>query len=216
MKRFSLLMAAALLMGLCACTTPEPPEPTPSPAPATPAPTASPASPAPTAEPDPSPAPEPDPVPEEDIILPAGGRDYPAGPFSGDLTGGGLMELDCLLPAAEMSAEFAHNAWVFRSTEVTEAFLEVSFITGGEVESLLPGLLDGYLDFTEIEFSEAASLGRLRGDVGQVSASGGGLDARGLLLELEGGVLSAVLVCPAAEAETEALLQAVLDTLDVK
>ena len=208
MKRLSFLLAAALLMGLCACTTPKPPEPTPSPAPATPAPTASPASPAPTAE--------PDPVPEADIILPAGGRDYPAGPFSGDLTGGGLMELNCLLPAAEMTAEFAHNAWVFRSTEVTEAFLEVSFITGGEVESLLPGLLDGYLDFTEIEFSEAASLGRLRGDVGQVSASGGGLDARGLLLELEGGVLSAVLVCPAAEAETEALLQAVLDTLDVK
>ncbi len=216
MKRLSFLLAAALLMGLCACTAPKPPEPTPSPAPATPAPTASPASPAPTAEPDPAPTTEPDPVPEEDIILPAGGRDYPAGPFSGDLTGGGLMELDCLLPAVEMTAEFAHNAWVFRSTEVTEAFLEVSFITGGEVESLLPGLLDGYLDFTEIEFSEAASLGRLRGDVGQVSASGGGLDARGLLLELEGGVLSAVLVCPAAEAETEALLQAVLDTLDVK
>ena len=216
MKRLSFLLAAALLMGLCACTAPKPPEPTPSPAPATPAPTASPASPAPTAEPDPAPTTEPDPVPEEDIILPAGGRDYPAGPFSGDLTGGGLMELNCLLPAVEMTAEFTRNAWVFRSTEVTEALLEVSFITGGEVESLLPGLLDGYLDFTEIEFSEAASLGRLRGDVGQVSASGGGLDARGLLLELEGGVLSAVLVCPAAEAETEALLQAVLDTLDVK
>ena len=215
MKRLFLLLAAALLMGLCAYTEPEP-EPAPSPAPATPAPTASPASPAPTSEPDPAPTTEPDPVPEEDIILPAGDRDYPAGPFSGDLTGGGLMELNCLLSAVEMTAEFTRNAWVFRSTEVTEAFLEVSFITGGEVESLLPGLLDGYLDFTEIEFSEAASLGRLRGDVGQVSASGGGLDARGLLLELEGGVLSAVLVCPAAEAETEALLQAVLDTLDVK
>ncbi len=111
-----------------------------------------------------------------------------------------------------LEAEFAHNAWVIRSAEEPEAFLELSFITGSEVESLLPGFMDGYLAFTEIEFSEAAALGTVRGDVGRVSAANADLRAEGWLLDVAGGTVAAALVCPRSAGEAEALLLAVLET----
>ncbi len=218
MKRFALLLALCLLLGLCACTKPVTPQPTEAPATATAAPTPAPT---PTAAPTPTPtAPVPTagptptlaPLPETDAILSAGDRDYPASRFSGDLTGGGLMEFSCLVPAVEVTAEFDRNAWVFRLEDEPEAFLELSFIAGGDVESLLPGFMDGYLEFTEIEFSETSALGSLRGEVGRVSASGPERMAEGWLLDVEGGVLSAAVVCPSGAQEAKALFLAMLDT----
>ena len=220
MKRLALLTAALIL--LCACTSPVKPAPTAAPtqAPATAAPTEAPATPVPTATPAPTEPPEteptPTPPPEAEATLTAGGREYPAYRFSGDLTGSGNGDFTCLLPLEAVSAEYAHNAWVFRSEEAPEAYLELSFIAGGDVESLLPGFMDGYLDFTEIEFSEASSLGRVRGDVGRVSAGNGEMKAEGWLLDALGGTVSAALVCPLDAGETEALLRAVLDTFALK
>ncbi len=215
MKRFALPAAAILLLFLCACTGPAAPTPTPAPtaapsaaptaAPATPAPTTAPV---PTAEPEPTPAP----LPEADSVLTAGGKDYPAYRFSGDLAGSGNKDFTCLLPVEGFTADYVHNAWVIRSAERPEAFLELSFISGGDVERLLPSLMDGYLVFTEIEFSEDAALGRNRGDVGRVSAANAELKAEGWLLNVSGGAAAAVLVCPPDAPEEEALLRAVLDT----
>ncbi len=215
MKRLALL--AAVLLLLCACTSPVKPAPTPTEAPApTAAPTEAPATSVPTEAPAPTEPPEtkptPTPPPEAEATLTAGGREYPAYRFSGDLTGSGSEDFTCLLPLEAVSADYAHNAWVFRSEETPEAFLELSFIAGGDVESLLPGFMDGYLDFTEIEFSEASSLGRVRGDVGRVSAGNGEMKAEGWLLDVSGGTVSAALVCPPDAGEAEALLRAVLDS----
>ena len=116
----------------------------------------------------------------------------------------------------EVTADYAHNAWVIRSVSEPEAFLELSFIAGADVETLLPGFMDGYLDFTGIEFSEAAALGRVRGDVGRVSAASAALRAEGWLLDASGGTVSAALVCPLGAEEAEALLRAVLDTFDLE
>ena len=220
MKRLALLAAALLL--LCACTSPGLPAPTAAPteAPATAAPTEVPTTSAPTETPAPTEPPEtkptPTPPPEAEATLTAGGREYPAYRFSGDLTGNGDHDFSCLLPLEAVSAEYAHNAWVFRCEETPESYLELSFIAGGDVESLLPGFMDGYLDFTEIEFSEASSLGRFRGDVGRVSAGNGEMKAEGWLLDVSGGTVSAALVCPPDAGETEALLRAVLDTFALK
>ena len=223
MKRLALLLSAAALLCLCACTLPGPSTPTPTPSPAsTAAPTAEPAAPAPTATPAPTAAPAPspapteapEPTPEADCVLNAGDREYPACRFSGDLTGSG-MAFTCLLPLEEVTSDYAHNAWVFRCGETPEAFLELSFITGGDVESLLPGFMDGYLDFTEIEFSEAAALGQVRGDVGRVSAVSGDTRAEGWLLDASGGAVCAALVFPADAPEAEALLRAMLDSFDL-
>ena len=218
MKRLALLPAVLLLLCLWACTGPVSPTPAPtaSAVPATPEPSAAPATPAPTPEPTPTatraPEPTPDPTPEPEETLTVEGRDYPARRFTGDLAGSGGAAFSCVLPAEAVTAAYEHNAWVFRSTETPEAFLELSFIAGGDVESLLPGLMDGYLAFTEIEFSEASSLGRIRGDVGRVSAVGDTQRAEGWLLDSSGGVVAAALVCPVDAAEAEALLLAVLGT----
>ena len=214
MKRPALL--AALFLLLCACTAPVKPAPTPTEPPATAAPAEVTATPAPTEAPAPTPPPEPTPTPtpppEADAILTVEGREYPAYRFSGDLTGNGNTDFTYVLPLEAVSADYARNAWVFRSEETPEAYLELSFIAGGDVESLLPGFMDGYLDFTEIEFSEAAALGRVRGDVGRVSADNGDVKAEGWLLDACGGTVSAALVCPLDAGEAEALLRAVLDT----
>jgi len=221
-KRLACLISAALLLVLCACTGPADPAPTPAPseAPATPAPTAAPATPEPTPEPtaapEPTPEPTPAPAPEADCTLTASGREYPAYLFSGDLTGSGGTDFTCILPLEEVTADYAHNAWVIRSVSEPEAFLELSFIAGADVETLLPGFMDGYLDFTGIEFSEAAALGRVRGDVGRVSAASAALRAEGWLLDASGGTVSAALVCPLGAQEAEALLRAVLDTFDLE
>ncbi len=220
MKRLRLLPAAVLLLALCACTVPGNPAPTAAPSPSSspaPAPTAT-AEPAPTAAPTPAPTPEPTTEPSQaptaDAVLTVEGKDHPAFRFEEDLAEGEPIRFSCLLPLEEVTAEFVHNAWVLRSAAEPEAFLELSFIAGGDVESLLPGFMDSYLAFSEIEFSEAAALGRVRGDAGRVSASGEGMSAEGWLLDLDGGVLSAALVCPTDAPEEEALLLAVLDSFN--
>ncbi len=220
MKRLALLAAALLL--LCACTSPGLPAPTAAPteAPATAAPTEVPTTSAPTETPAPTEPPEtkptPTPPPEAEATLTAGGREYPAYRFSGDLTGNGDHDFSCLLPLEAVSAEYAHNAWVFRCEETPESYLELSFIAGGDVESLLPGFMDGYLDFTSIEFSEAASLGRVRGDVGRVTAENGERLADAWLLDVSGGTAAAVLLCPLPASEEEALLRAMLETFTLR
>jgi len=214
MKRLALLTAAFALLLLCACTGPVSPapssSPTAAPATATPEPTA-----APTAAPTPasteSPAPTDAPV-EADRTLAANGKEYPACLFSGALSEGGEPEFTCVLPLEAVEADYEHNAWVFRCAGEPEALLELSFIAGGDVESLLPGFMDGYLEFTEIEFSETSALGSLRGEVGRVSASGPERMAEGWLLDVEGGTVSAVLLCPKSAPQAEALLRAMLET----
>ena len=80
---------------------------------------------------------------------------------------------------------------------------------------MLPGFMDGYLDFTAIEFSEAAALGRVRGDVGRVTAENPSLRADAWLLDVSGGTVAAVLLCPPSADEPEALLRAMLDTFEL-
>ena len=201
MRRAAILLCALLLLGLWACTGPAPTTPTPTAAPEpTPTPTAAP-TPEPTPTPTPAPTPTPtevpeSPVPTADAVLTAGGVEYPARRFSGDLTGSGGMEFTCTVPTEAVTAEYAHNAWIFRCVSDPEAaWLELSFIAGTDGESLLPGFMDGYLDFTEIEFSEASALGRTRGSVGLVTASDGEWQAEGRLLDAGDGVVAAALLC---------------------
>ena len=219
MRRAAILLCALLLLGLWACTGPASPTPTEAPPPtASPEPT--PTS-APTPEPTPAPTPAPtptevpeSPVPTADVVLTAGGVEYPAYRFSGDLTGSGGMEFTCTVPAEAVTAAYAHNAWIFRCVSDPEAaWLELSFIAGTDGESLLPGFMDGYLDFTEIEFSEASALGRTRGSVGLVTASDGEWQAEGRLLDAGDGVVAAALLCRLDRLEAEgALLSALLNT----
>ena len=220
-KRIALGLLPALLLLLCACTGSVPPAPSPAP---TAAPTAAPPpGPAPTAAPEPTPSPEPTPEPppvsppaEADRSLAANGKEYPACLFSGALADGWETEFSCVLPLEAVTADYEHNAWVFRSVSEPETLLELSFIAGGDVESLLPGFMDGYLDFTSIEFSEAASLGRVRGDVGRVTAENGERLADAWLLDVSGGTAAAVLLCPLPASEEEALLRAMLETFTLR
>jgi len=220
MKRIAVFLAVIMLLSLCACREIEEPQPSPDPV------TEEPADPDPDISPEPASAPpetaspatsEPDPTPtasappEADCSLNIEGEELPAYLFSGDLKGGEESNFTCILPIEAVSAAYEHNAWVFRTEENSEAFLELSFITGGDVEDLLPGLLDSYLDFEEIEFSEATSLGQMRGDVGRVSARNADVQAEGWLMNAGGGAIAAVLIYPQGAAEEE-VLRAVLNS----
>jgi len=215
MRRPVLLLCALALLILCACTGPSAPAETASPPPetASPAPTAIPATPEPTLEPTPEPTPEP--LPEPDAVLVVNGEELPARSFREELSDG--IGFTCILPAEAVTAEYAHNAWVIRPASDPEAaWLELSFVSGGDGESLLPGLMDGYLEFTGIEFSEAPNLGLVRANVGLVTATDDFSQARGWLLDAGEGCVTAVLVSRLDRLEQEgALLQAVLDTFDL-
>lgn len=219
MRRLALLLCVLVLLSLCACTFPSSPGTTDPPPPetASPTPTVSPATPEPTPEPTPDPTAEPTPEPlsEPDAVLAVNGEELPARSFREELSDG--VGFTCLLPAEAVTAEYAHNAWVIAPVSDPEAaWLELSFVFGGEGESLLPGLMDGYLDFTGIEFSEAPNLGLVRANVGLVTATDGIRQARGWLLDAGEGCVTAVLVCRLDRLEQEGtLLQAVLDTFDL-
>jgi len=215
MKRIAVFLAAIMLLGLCACKEMEKPQTSADPA------TEAPAVPDPEISPDPTQEPpatsEPDPIPtssvppEADCSLNVSGEELPAYLFTGDLKGGEDNNFSCILPIGLVSADYEHNAWVFRAETEPEAFLELSFITGGEVEDLLPGLMDSYLDFEEIEFSETTALGQLRGDVGHVSARNTDVQAEGWLMNAGGGAIAAVLIYPQGAVEEE-VLRAVLQS----
>jgi hypothetical protein len=149
------------------------------------------------------------------VVRASGTDEYPAYRSSWDRRGGGIGDgFACLWPKEQVTAEFVSNAWIFRCTSDPEAaWLELSFIAGTDGESLLPGFMDGYLDFTEIEFSEASALGRTRGSVGLVTASDGEWQAEGRLLDAGDGVVAAALLCRLDRLEEEgALLSALLNT----
>ena len=230
-RSLALLFCALALLSLFGCTGNSPaPAPTPAPtaAPATPEPT--PAStptpaptPAPTPTPTPSPEPTPAPTPEPDdtlsVVRPGGTDEYPAYLSAWDLRGGGTGDgFTCLWPKEQVTAEYVSNAWIFRCVSDPEAaWLELSYVAGTDTEELLPGFMDGYLDFTEIEYSEAAALGRTRGNVGRVTASDDFVKAEGWLLDRWGGVVSAAFLCRKDRLTEEgALLTAMLDTVELQ
>ena len=223
MRRIRLFLAALLLLCLCACTQSPPPAPTPTPSPSpsgAPEPTAAPA-PTPTPEPTPGPteAPSPTPIPTDavlDVAVDGETVSCPAYTFAGDLSGDGKADFTLLLPPEEVSADYEHNAWVFRGLADPEgAGLEVSFVAGTDTEALLPGFMDGYLSFTEIEFSEAGALGKVRKYVGRVTASDGETSADAWLLDTEGGVIAAVLLHRADAVREPAVLSAMLDSFEL-
>ncbi len=223
MRRTSLFLAALLLLTLCACTRSPSPSasPTPSPSPSSvPHPTVAPA---PTATPAPTPGPAETPSPTPistdailDVAMDGETASFPAYTFAGDLNGDGRADFDLLLPPEEAAADYEHNAWVFRGLNDPEgASLEVSFVAGTDTETLLPGFMDGYLSFTEIEFSEAGALGKVRKYVGRVTASDGETLADAWLLDTEGGVLAAVLLRRAEPTPEAAILSAMLESFEL-
>ena len=220
-RRLLLLPALLLALCLCACTAPaggvqaggslpeSPVLPTES-VTAPPAETPAPETPAPTAEtiPEASPGAAPEqPEEGEEPEQPASGEllvnfagelvNVPAWEESFFLRGDSLPGFTLSVPREHVSCEFVQNAWRF--TFLTElenpAFLEVSFIGATDAAALLPSFMDSYLDFTDIEFSGAAALGRRAQAAETVVASGSSTLMKAWLLDVEGGVVAVVQSC---------------------
>jgi len=224
----ALLLAALLTLSLGGCgelLRPEPtaaavsPVPTVPPATAEPAPTAV-STPEPAAAPTPviTAAPTVEPEPEEVLEVTAGGvtRSYAAKRTKLELHPGVFCTV--LVPVREMSAVYTENAWQLRGNDQPEdGFLELSYIAGTTAEELLPGLMDGYLEFTDIEFSDVASIGQLSGTFGHVSATDGSIQADGWVVDTDGGVIALVRVCSREQETREPgnLLSAVLDSFEL-
>ena len=233
MRRLSCLLLALLLcLSLCAChqepgENPEPTaEPTAGPAQTPteePKPTETPApTPEPTPEPAETPAPTASPAPEGELVLEVALEGetllLPAYRFEGAMLESGELPFTCLLPSEGVEAEYRANAWYFSEVSDPEvyAYLELSFVSGADGESILPGLLDSYLDFTDVEFSTASGFGSIRQTVAHATAADGERFAEGWLLDVDGGVISAVLVCPLSKLDREGrMLTAVLDSFAI-
>ncbi len=217
-----LLLCLTLLLCLCACAAPagsggggsaptpgtdaaeaisglpetQPPEVTPAPI-------------AETAEPEVSAAPAP--------ALPEAGEGEEVPPASGELTvnfagelvnvpaweeslllrGEALPGFTVSVPREQVTLDYVKNAWRFTfETELENpAYLEVSYISGIDARGLVPSFMDSYLDFTDIEFSTAAALGRTQRSAETVVASGSSTLIKAWLLDAEGGVVAVVQSC---------------------
>ena len=118
-----------------------------------------------------------------------------------------------VVPVEGVTAAYVDNAWRFTlDAEPDAAFLELSLISGADADSLLPSLMDAYLDFTDIEFSTAAAIGAESLPTGTVTASSGERLVRAWLADVEGGALCAVLdTALASPGEAAATLEAMLN-----
>lgn len=113
------------------------------------------------------------------------------------LRGEALPGFTVSVPREQVKLQYVSNAWRFTfETELENpAYLEVSYISGIDAEGLIPSFMDSYLDFTDIEFSSAASLGRTRRSAETVVASGSSTLIKAWLLDVEGGVVAVVQSC---------------------
>ena len=91
-------------------------------------------------------------------------------------------------------------------------YLEVSLINGATVNSLAPTLADGYLDFTDIEFTSFSRMGAQRLEASRISAGNGEQYLEAYLTNVSGGVAVVVLSVEDSSAEDLLWFRAMLST----
>ena len=92
-------------------------------------------------------------------------------------------------------------------------YLEVSLINGTTAAALSPTLIDGYLDFTDIEFTAYARVGAQRLEAGRVSAGNDEQHVEAYLFNVQGGVVVVVLSGEDTTEEDFLWFRAMLSTL---
>ena len=153
----------------------------------------------------------------EEVHIPAYGREYV-------LREEPHLGFCMMTPKETVLPRYDANAWYFPIQGDSEALLELSFISGGDAQDLLPDFMGAYLQFNEIEFSGSSKLGRLAMDE-TITASGTALTDAGddpgaallvkaWLLNVPDGVFSVVLYCAVDRMDGElGTLEAMLETL---
>lgn len=91
-------------------------------------------------------------------------------------------------------------------------YLEVSLINGTTVNAISPTFIDGYLDFTDIEFTSYARIGAQRLEAGRVSAGNAEQYVEAYLINVTGGVAVVVLSAPDSSSEDLLWFRAMLST----
>jgi hypothetical protein len=92
-------------------------------------------------------------------------------------------------------------------------YMEVSLINGTTAAALSPTLLDGYLDFTDIEFTAYARVGAQRLEAGRVSAGNDVQHVEAYLFNVQGGVVVVVLSGEESTEEDFLWFRAMLSSL---
>ena len=238
MKKITAVLLSALLLISCsACEflfregIPEDDAPPPTEN-ASPADVISPSTEPPYTEPDiiPSASPEPDsPVPEDstdpedtaddtmELTVYVGGASQTAeaAPYTAELRDD--ISFKMFYDDAAYDVAFKNNAYVFTplSENASELdYLEISFISGADSETILPSFADSYINFTDIEFSSYTPVGKARLSAESIIAYNSEQYLNAYLIDAANGVITIVISSDSQYSANFAWFKAMLDTFE--
>lgn len=212
MKKTALFIASAiLLLSLSACsgsndgvpspdaspvqTASQPPDTTDTPViSADPIPSASPSAPA---SPDVTSTPSPMPETRQLSAYINGEYHYAeASAYTEQLRNDPALDFTVFCDGSRFSEDFSSNAYRFSRADGESAdstYFEVSLINGASAEELLPSFMDGYIDFTDIEFSSYTPIGEDKLNADCAAAYNAAQYVEAYLINVDGGVVAVVL-----------------------
>ncbi len=168
--------------------------------------------------PGPEGTPEPSSVPKvPDAVLQAGGEELAAYRETGELGAASAQSFEILIAEGYALAAGGDGdalRYAYAEDESGETFIELGFAAGLSAEELAPSFMDGYMDFTSIEFSSYVKVGKDGLDAYLIKADNDTRHAEAYLIDREGGAAYLVISCFNGVAE-QCLpqLEAMRDTL---
>ena len=213
MKKTALFIASAiLLLSFSACSgsggdsplpdaspsqtaASQPPKPTGSPvSSADPTPSASPSAPA---SPDVTSSPSAEPETRQLSAYINGEYHYAeASAYTEQLRSDPALGFTVFCDGSRFSEDFSSNAYRFTRADGESAdsvYFEVSLINGASAEELLPSFMDGYIDFTDIEFSSYTPIGEDKISADCAAAYNASQYVEAYLINVDGGTVAVVL-----------------------
>lgn len=238
-KVLAIIMSAAILISCCGCEflfrqdpIPVETEKLPSPTPTADAippsvepttePTVVPSATPEVPEPIESEAPEETPPPEnaEELTIYMNGTPLTAVviPYTAPLREG-VLDFTMHYDSSSYVAEYKNNAYTFRPlAEDADPldYIEISYISGGKSESILPSFADSYIDFTDIEFSSYSSVGADALSAESVIAYNSTQYITAYLIDVSGGLITVVISSSTPNTENFSWFNAMVGTFSIE
>ena len=93
------------------------------------------------------------------------------------------------------------------------SFINIELVTGNKAEFIAPSYLDGYIEYTDIEFSGVEKLGDTDYSAETVTATDGKMQCDGYLIDTDGGTVCIIACYPAGDELVHHSIMAVINTL---
>lgn len=139
-------------------------------------------------------------------------------PYSASLREG-VLDFTIKYDSSSYGAEFKNNSYTFRPLSDSDNsidYMEISYINGGQAESILPSFADSYIDFTDIEFSSYTSVGVDALSAESIIAYNSSQYISAYLIDVSDGLITIVISSSSPESENFVWFSGMMGTFDIK